>query len=82
MVAVLLLLLILGGVAAFMFRPQTPGDGATMTIPTVMPSEVPTEIPTPTVEPTKTPAEKEIDTIDIGSDEASFNDIQKNVNQL
>lgn len=82
MVAVLFLLLILGGIAAFMLRPQTPADEQASVTPTVEPSTVPTEVPTPTIEPTKTPPEKEIDTIDIGTDEASFNDIQKDLNKL
>lgn len=82
MVAVLFLLLILGGIAAFMLRPQSKPADSIVATPTVKPTQVPTEIPTPTIEPTKTPPEQEIDAIDIGTDEATFNDIQRDLNKL
>lgn len=82
MVAVLFLLLVLGGIAAFMLRPQSSSTQPETISPTAEPTLIPTEIPIPTIEPTKTPAEQEIDQIDIGTDEATFDDINQDLNKL
>jgi hypothetical protein len=83
MVAALFVLLISGAAVAFMLRPQS--DRTMIPSPTPVqqtPTEVPPQVPTSTIIPTKTPEEREIDTIDVGTDEAIFNDILKDIDQL
>jgi hypothetical protein len=82
MVALLFVLLIIGGIAAFMLRPTSTTKTTAEPTPEVLPSEMPTQQPLPTVEPTKTPEEKQIDTIETGSSSAEIKDMQQKVNQL
>ena len=81
MVAVLFVLLILGGIAAYVLRPQTKAPTVTPTV-MVEPITVSTDVPTPTIEPTKTPEETQIDQIDLGTSEADLKQIDQSIDQL
>lgn len=81
MVGVLFVLLILGGIAAYMLRPQSQAPRVTPTT-AAQPTSVPTEVPTPTIVPTKTPEETQVDQIDLGTSEADLKQIDQSIQQL
>lgn len=81
MVAGLFVLLIAGGILAYAFRPQSQKK-TTIPLPAATPTALPEDTPAPSMIPTKTPEEKEIEAIDIGSDEAIFTDISDDIKAL